>query len=108
MNDIKITIYNALKTITSNVYQIRPEVIEQMPTITFTVNQDIPEYVLEKELARQQYQVTVDIWAKTTAETSTLYNSVESTMRNINFLCINSQDIPEPDGYAHKNMVFEF
>ena len=108
MNDPKTTVYNALKNITARVYQVRPEVIAEFPTITFYVESNIPEYALDSELMHQNYRVTVDIWGKTSTETKTLQSSIELAMRNIKYICIGSVDVPETEGFSHIAITFEY
>lgn len=108
MEDPKVTIYNALKDITANVYQIRPEKLNVMPVIVFEVDINEPEYALDSDIARQVYRISIDIFAKTSTSSAQLQNEVESAMRAINYVCLQSRTIPDPENYSHLNLIFVY
>jgi hypothetical protein len=89
------TILNAIEGV--NVYQSRPDVIAEFPSLTFYIGSNIPEYELEKEIAYQDIEVVIDIYAKTSKESGSLLASLEDTMLENNWRLIYNADVPEND-----------
>lgn len=83
------------------VYQQRPEVLKEMPCITFYIAENTPTYELEKEIGYQRVEVVIDIYGNTSSQTGDLLSSVESTMRENNWRLVFSNDVPDPNGYSH-------
>jgi hypothetical protein len=89
------TILSAIEGVT--VYQVRPEIINTLPCITFYIGSNVPEYVLEKEIGLQDIDVIIDIWAETSKESGTLLSTLEQTMLDNDYRLIYNMDVPEDD-----------
>ena len=97
----KKAIMTILNTVGTTVYQARPEVIEVFPCITFEVSNNAPQYTLEKEIGKQDIDVTIHIWGKTSKETGSLLTTLETKMRNSNYTLLGSSDLVDTEGYSH-------
>lgn len=116
----KTTIYNKLKEITSievnegtravSVVQERPEeiVLDEVLMVTFRINGNVPKYTLSKEVAKQDINVAVDIWAMSSIESGLLLIAVEEKMRELDYLLTFNMDIPDPKGYSRITTQFNF
>jgi len=95
----KADLYTILQEVDEDtvVYQNRPEVIEEFPCITFSINQNRAEINLGKDIAYQELSATIDIWTLGSAQGSELLSSLESTMRAEGYTLEFSADIPDPD-----------
>jgi len=89
------TILSSLDDVT--VYQNRPEVLKSFPCITFSIGSNIPEYELEKDIAYQNIDVVIDIYAKTSKETGSLLASLQEEMIDNDYRLVFCMDIPEED-----------
>jgi len=96
----KEDIYNALSVLEAEVYQARPEVLNTFPCLTFHILDNVPEYTIDKEIGFQEIVVAVDIYARTSEETSGLLEDVEVALRELDYRLTFSMDIPE-DGLSH-------
>jgi hypothetical protein len=115
MDDPKAQIYDLLKEVTLEgveifVSQDRPEVIAQLPAITFSISANVPKYDLSAEIAKQDIEVIVDIWTGEDGQNIEIMQQVEELMRGIKYLCTFNQDVsePEPTDYAHRNLRFTY
>lgn len=106
MNEPKSDLYNILSETGYTVYQRRPEVIASFPCLTFYVADNVIRPTLEKEIGYQQIVAVIDIWAKTSAESGEILLSVESAMRENNYIMSYCSDINDPDGYSHISTRF--
>lgn len=102
----KTEVYNALKDITTNVLQGSQKTIVDVPAITFYVSDNAAELNLSNEIARQDIEVTIDVWAKNSTEADTLLNQVEEKMREIGYRLSFSMDVPDPQNICHINTRF--
>lgn len=106
MIDYKPIIFSKISELTSqftdlNVYQRRPEVIAEFPTVTFYLIVNSPDYDLDKEIGRQNVTVVIDIWTETSSEGAAILAALEEKMKEINYLLSDSPDILDPDGGSH-------
>lgn len=98
MYEPKIDLYDLLSSIEGvSVYQSRPEVIAEFPTITFYVSNNRVNATLDKEIGYQDLVFEIDIWDKTSIGTAELLSDVESTLRESGYLLDFSTDVPDPD-----------
>lgn len=94
----KKDLYTILSAITGvTVYQSRPEIIENLPSITFYIGSNIPEYVLEKNIGKQDIEVVIDIFAKTSIKSGELLATLEETMLENGYRLVFNMDMPEDD-----------
>jgi hypothetical protein len=116
----KKSIYDILKTIVSitldgetldvKVRQERPDEVidDDLRMITFRVSDNSANYDLSSDLYKQDIEITVDLWALSSRETTEMLEAVEQKMRDENYLLETSFDIPDPKGYSHIVCVFKF
>lgn len=101
MTEPKSLIYNILSGLEDvSVYQARPDILEEIPCITFYVGGNTPEYVLEKEMSHQDIEVIVDIYANTSKESGELLDTLESEMLENDYRMTFCSDVPDAD-YSH-------
>lgn len=109
MTDPKETIYNKLSEVTgANVYQTRPEVIENLPAVTFNIQSNVPKYNLDKEIAKQDIVVKVDLWGNTSNDTAALLVQVEALMLELDYRLTFNQDLVDPSGISHLTTQFTY
>ncbi len=104
----KSLIYTKLSELSTPVFQDRPEVLEQMPCIAFSISSNIPQYDLDSDIGTQNINVNVDIFAKTSTESGDIFKLVELKMREIKYLCTLNADVPDPEGYSHLRLQFTY
>lgn len=96
----KQEIYEALKEVTDNVYQNRPETISAFPCLTFFMVDNAVSMSLGKSIGRQDIEFTVDIYTQgsgASLEATSLLQEVEETLRNDGYQLVYSADVPDPD-----------
>lgn len=108
MNNVKKGFYDILSTLEYSVYQNRPEIITEFPSITFLVVQHQVNATLDKEIGYQQVLFNVDIFANTGAEASQILAEVESLLRQNGYLMTDCFDVAEPDNRSHLAVRFIF
>lgn len=89
------TILSAMDGVT--VYQSRPEVIKNLPSITFYVGSNVPEYLLEKDIGLQEIEIVIDIFAETSKESGALLAALEEIMLENDYRLVFNMDMPEDD-----------
>lgn len=88
------------------IYQNRPETIDTFPSITFSIQSNVPNYVLEKEISHQRIVIKLDIWANSSSEAEGVLDLAEAKMRELDFLLQFNQDVPDPDEICHLTTQF--
>lgn len=111
MSDIKTEVFGILETLSVsgldlNVYQVRPEVLEEFPTLTFEVLQERPEYSTDKEIGFQDVSVQIDIYTRSSKDATIVLTELEKLMRQHDYRLTSSINIPETEQYAHKVTIF--
>jgi hypothetical protein len=102
-------IYDLLKTIDDvEVYQARPEIIENLPTITFFMLDISPQYILNRSIADANYTVQVDIWTQTPQEGKDFLIQVEQKLITANYRLTGVVQIQEPDRSSHLACTFVY
>lgn len=79
------------------VYQTFPDVFESLPTITFSVNNNMVEQDLSKNILYQDITFTIDIWGDTSSQCSDVLDKMESLLRDNNYKLTYSADVPNTD-----------
>jgi len=103
----KADVYNKLKELTGViVYQLRPEVLEDFPCVVFSIGNDNIMYFLSHDIAYQDIDLDIDIFAETSVETSGLLSDIEYKLRDLGYRLIQSRDVPDPDLISHVNARF--
>jgi len=107
--DTKATIYDKLSEIANIVvYQQRPEILADLPCVTFYISSNVPLYAVSGEIEHQNIEVTIDIWGNTSSETTLLLAQVVSKMKDLNYLLSFNTDIIDPDDISHLNTRFTY
>lgn len=93
----KAEIFEILKTIGVSVSQEGQNIFNDLPALTFRVDENSPIYGLKGQIEAQEIIVTVDIWADDSVEASRLISQVENAMRKSGYYLEFSSDVPNPD-----------
>lgn len=103
----KQTIFEALEAIEGlTVYNLRPKVDMALPCVLFTLTDMGVDVNLDKDVANQTEQYTLDIFGKTSTITSNYLVSIEAVMRNLGYVLEFALDVPDPDNISHINTRF--
>jgi hypothetical protein len=98
----KTEVQSTLKALGYYTAQSSQAALATLPAITFRVDDNAPDYNLDKEIDSQTVVVTVDVWAPDSVTASTMLKEVEAAMRDINYLMTYSTDAPPaPEDTAH-------
>jgi thioredoxin-like negative regulator of GroEL len=108
MFEPKEFVYSLLQQTGERVFQARPEVIEEFPCITFYISDNSVNLELARDIAYQEIEVVIDIWANTSQESGSLHIQVEEILREADMTLISSIDVPDPSGYSHINATYKF
>lgn len=112
MINVRTTIFNKLSEMTGVfVYQNRPEVLESFPCVVFSIESNIPMYVLEDDIGYQNMVVKVDIYAELDTDGEGVLSLAESKMRELGYLLTFNSEIPDPndpDAPFHLSTQFSF
>lgn len=103
----KKDVYNLLKTLKVGVAQTQPTTFNELPFINFEVTGNRAELFLDNEIASQNIEVKIDIWANSSTEASNLLSSVEEVMRSDLYRLSFSADIPNPGNIFHISTRFQ-
>lgn len=107
MYNPKTEVFAKLKTLGYTCVQGSQAVFNSVPTITFSVGDNVPRYTLNKEISASDIEIVVDIWANDSVSASSVAKKVELAMREIDYLLTYSADIPFPEGSLyHTQMRF--
>ena len=94
----KKEVYTALKALGYSCIQGSQAVFNNVPAITFNIGDNVPTYDLEKDIAKFDVEMNVDVWADDSVTASRVAKEVEMAMRGIDYLLTYLADIPSPEG----------
>ncbi len=94
----KKEVYTALKALGYTCVQGNQAIFNKTPAITFNIGDNVPTYDLEKDIAKFDVEMNVDVWADDSVTASRVAKEVESAMRGIDYLMNYLADIPRPEG----------
>ncbi len=97
MNTVKKEIYDLLNTLDYTVLQSNPLEFESLPVITYNIADNAINVDLDKNIAYQDVNVNIDIWAKSSVSASNILGEVEELLRNNSFIMSFSADVPNVD-----------
>jgi hypothetical protein len=97
----KTEVYEKLRELPYTVVQGSQAVFNELPTITFTVQNNAVNLDLGNEIASQDVIIGVDIWADTSVQASSILVEVEAKMREIFYQLTSSLDVPNTDASIH-------
>lgn len=89
------------------VAQDRPERIETLPAITFEVENNVPQYGLDKSINKQDITIKVDIWGETSKITGSILKIVIEKLLELDYRCTFNQALVDPTGISHRTTQFE-
>ena len=103
----KHDIYATLATIPNcTVMQGSQNTIVDVPAITFFVSDNAAELDLSNQIAAQQVEVTVDLWASNSAGADSLLSQAETKLRALGYRLSFCTDVPDPNNICHINTRF--
>ena len=103
----KEEVYKALKSLGYSCQQWTQAIFTKVPAITFYVGENSPEYTLSNEIAKQDIEIVIDIFANKSTDLSRILSEVEAKMRTINYRLTYVIDVPSPEGALfHTNCRF--
>lgn len=109
MYNPKPDLYTTLKGVTGvTVYQQYPETFNTLPALTFTVPRNETKHQLDGELAYQDIEITVDIWAMTSTSASSVLADLYDTMKTAGYMLTFSSDVPNNEKVLHITTQFKF
>lgn len=104
----KAEIFAKLSELDAKVLQGSQTVFNEIPAITFLIQNNSVNLTLDNKIAAQNIAVSVDIWANDSVSASELLSAAEAKFREIGYRLTNSLDIPNPDASLfHVNATFE-
>jgi len=109
MASIKQNIYEVLSGVSGvTVYQRRPDIIKSFPSVTFYVAEDRGNFTLAPEITHRNLVIVVDVWTKSSIESSEISEEIIDVMLLNGYLLDFSTDVDNPDNIAHVSMRFKF
>lgn len=113
IKDIKANIYSILSGVdydigSVKVYQNWPTSTASFPCVTFSVVNNLPFYAVEGELNYQDVEITINFWANTPAQASSMLADAELELRKNGYLMQSSEYLIEEDNTSHIYTIFKF
>ena len=97
----KTDIYNGLKTLGYYVSQTQPAIFTDLPVIVFNVGNNAVSTDLDGNIASQDIEIQLDIWAEDSVTASTVLSQVEELMRSNLYIMSYSNDVPNVSNLYH-------
>lgn len=97
----KQDVYEILQSLGYTVTQTQQTIFNTLPTIVFRVSDNSIETDLNNEIAYQNIEVIIDIWADTSVEASRVLSEVEEILRNQLWKMTYSADVPNTGDIFH-------
>ena len=97
----KTDIYNGLKTLGYYVSQTQPAIFTDLPVIVFNVGNNAVSTDLDGNIASQDIEIQLDIWAEDSVTASTVLSQVEELMRSNLYILSFSNDVPNTSSLYH-------
>lgn len=98
MDTLKTTIYATLSTLEGvDVSQEQQSVFNTLPAVTFNVSNNVVNRDLSGAILSQDAEIKLDVWGKTSTETSEVLGRAEAALRAIGYQLAFTQDVPNPD-----------
>ena len=98
----KKDIYDLLKAnLNCGVAQTQPTVFNDLPFINFEVSNNSVELMLSNDIAYQNIEITIHIWADNSVSASNLLSSVEELLRQNGYQLTYSADVPNVGDIFH-------
>jgi hypothetical protein len=103
----KTDVYNILKSLNYYVSQSQPSVFTDLPAITFYVGNNTVDTDLDNNIASQDVEIVIDIWAEDSVTASNVLSQVEEQMRLNLYSMSFSSDVPNIGNLYHINTRFK-
>lgn len=97
----KTDVYNSLKKLPYHVSQTQPAIFTDLPAIIFSVSNNAVSTDLDGNIANQDIEIQVDIWAEDSVTASTVLSQVEEKMRSNFYIMSYSNDVPNVSNLYH-------
>ena len=97
----KADVYNSLKTLPYYVSQTQPPIFNELPAIIFSVGNNAVSVELDGNIANQNIEIQIDIWAEDSVTASTILSQVEEKMRSNFYIMSFSNDVPNVSNLYH-------
>lgn len=97
----KTDIYNSLKTLNYFVSQTQPTIFTDLPAVIFQVGNNGVSADLDGDIASQDIEIQIDIWAEESVTASTVLSQVEKLMRSNQYIMVYSNDVPNVSDLYH-------
>ena len=97
----KTDVYNSLKALPYYVSQTQPAIFTDLPAIIFSVGNNAITTDLDGNIASQDVEIQVDIWAEDSVTASTILSQVEEIMRSNLYNMSYSNDVPNVSNLYH-------
>ena len=97
----KKDVYNSLKELPYHVSQTQPAIFTDLPAIVFSVGNNSVTADLDGNIANQDIEIQVDIWAEDSVTASTVLSQVEEIMRSNLYIMSFSNDVPNVSNLYH-------
>ena len=97
MYEPKADIYAALSELNYSLMMANDAEFSSLPLITYNVASNIPQYTLDMDIAVQNIDVAIDLWAEVSTELTQMLSEVESKMRSIFYTMTFAGEVPNID-----------
>ena len=97
----KTDVYNSLKDLPYHVSQTQPAIFTDLPAIIFKVGNNGVSVDLDGDIANQEIEIQIDIWAEDSVTASTVLSQVEEIMRSNFYIMSFSNDVPNVSNLYH-------
>jgi hypothetical protein len=97
----KTDVYNSLKELPYSVSQTQPAIFTDLPAIIFNVGNNGVSADLDGNIANQDIEIQIDIWAEDSVTASTILSQVEEKMRSNFYIMSFSNDVPNVSNLYH-------
>ena len=109
MHNIKPLVLEALESVEGfkDVFQSFPDAFKKLPVASFYEAYNAPQSSADDDEYLSEITVVVDVWAKTSGETSALAVETNDAMKRVGFVREFASDINDPESdIRHKTMRF--
>ena len=97
----KADVYDSLKALPYFVSQTQPAIFNDLPAIIFSVGNNGVSVDLDGDIASQDVEIKIDIWAEDSVTASTVLSQVEEIMRSNFYIMSFSNDVPNVSNLYH-------
>lgn len=106
----RLMLIEAVAGITTNVFSMWPETLVDMPVVIYSVRGNTPIYHLDSGIAKQDYDIMVDLFGKTDEDTIAMASAIEARLRQAKYRLAEpgAIEIPDPKDYSHLNLRFVY